>query len=108
VRIERLHPPGSAGDVRALAALLVEAVESGAAVSFLSPLTVERAEDWWRKTISGSAPGAVFLVARDGSVQLPPDLLPNLPGFQHVSLTPVVSASAETLPTTERACQAKT
>ncbi|HKA38049.1 MAG TPA: GNAT family N-acetyltransferase [Thermoanaerobaculia bacterium] len=53
-------------------------------MSFLSPLTVERAEDWWRKTISGSAPGAVFLVARDGSgiagtVQLHPAWAPNQP-----------------------------
>src|SRR5712692_9751460 len=35
-------------------------------------------------------------------------LSPHLLGFQHVSLTPTVSASAETLPTTESACQVKT
>src|SRR5713101_5004359 len=35
-------------------------------------------------------------------------LSPHLLGFQHVSLAPTVSASAETLPTTESACQVKT
>jgi hypothetical protein len=44
--IEQLIPPVSASDLRALAQLLVDAVESGAAVSFLAPLTLERAEDW--------------------------------------------------------------
>ena len=41
--IERLNPPVSEADCRSLAELLVDAVASGAAVSFLAPLTVERA-----------------------------------------------------------------
>jgi GNAT superfamily N-acetyltransferase len=82
--IERLTPPVSDADLQALARLLVDAVESGAAVSFLSPLTLERAEDWWRGTISASHSGAIFLVARDadgiaGSVQLHPAWAPNQP-----------------------------
>jgi GNAT superfamily N-acetyltransferase len=53
-------------------------------VSFLAPLTLERAEDWWRKAISASGPGSIFLVARDaggivGSVQLHPAWAPNQP-----------------------------
>jgi hypothetical protein len=43
--IERLRPPASDADVRALAELLIDAVSSGAAVSFLAPLSLERAED---------------------------------------------------------------
>ncbi|MBA3565097.1 MAG: GNAT family N-acetyltransferase, partial [Gammaproteobacteria bacterium] len=71
-------------DVRALAQLLVDAVESGAAVSFLAPLTLERAEDWWRSAISASRSSAIFLVARDvdgivGTVQLHPAWAPNQP-----------------------------
>src|SRR5947207_6769963 len=82
--IERLLLPVGDSDLRALAQLLVDAVESGAAVSFLAPLTLESAEDWWRRTISVSHSGAIFLVARNvegivGSVQLHPAWAPNQP-----------------------------
>jgi GNAT superfamily N-acetyltransferase len=82
--VERLIPPVSAPDIRALAALLVDAVDSGAAVSFLAPLTLDRAEDWWRRTLSTSSERAIFLVARDedgivGTVQLHPAWAPNQP-----------------------------
>jgi hypothetical protein len=75
--IERLTQPVADSDFRALAELLVDAVESGAAVSFLAPLTVEHAEDWWRNTMASSHARAIFLVARDtegivGTVQLHP------------------------------------
>jgi GNAT superfamily N-acetyltransferase len=82
--IERLIPPVADSDLRALAQLLVDAVESGAAVSFLAPLTLERAEEWWRRVISTSHSDAIFLVARDvegivGTVQLHPAWAPNQP-----------------------------
>ena len=82
--IERLILPVSDCDLRDLARLLVDAVDSGAAVSFLAPLTLERAEDWWRKTTSASPSGAISLVARDaegivGTVQLHPAWAPNQP-----------------------------
>jgi acetyltransferase len=88
--IERLILPAGDSDLRALALLLVDAVESGAAVSFLAPLTLERAEDWWRMTISDSHPGAIFLVARDGegivgTVQLHPAWAPNQPHRAEIS-----------------------
>lgn len=82
--IERLHLPAGDADIRDLARLLVDAVESGAAVSFLAPLPLERAEAWWRRTLSASDPRAIFLVARDtegiaGTVQLHPAWAPNQP-----------------------------
>jgi GNAT superfamily N-acetyltransferase len=82
--VERLNPPVSGVDLRDLAQLLADAVESGAAVSFLAPLTLERAEDWWREITSASPSGSIFLVARDadgivGSVQLHPAWAPNQP-----------------------------
>ena len=82
--IERLALPVGDSDLRALARLLVDAVDSGAAVSFLAPLTVERAEEWWRTTLSTAHTRALFLVARDGdeivgSVQLHPAWAPNQP-----------------------------
>lgn len=81
--IKRLSPPVSEADLHALAALLVDAVESGAAVSFLA-LTREQALDWWRKFFGSPASGAIVLVARDsagivGTVQLLPSWAPNQP-----------------------------
>jgi acetyltransferase len=82
--IERLRLPVCGADLRALAELLVDAVDSGAAVSFLAPLSLACAEEWWRKTVSATQTGSIFLVARDaagivGSVQLHPAWAPNQP-----------------------------
>ena len=83
-RVERLVPPVSAVDLRGLAELLIDAVESGAAVSFLAPLTLVGAEGFWRRTLAASGTGAIVLVARDaegivGTVQLHPAWAPNQP-----------------------------
>jgi ribosomal protein S18 acetylase RimI-like enzyme len=94
-RIERLNAPASEADIRGLAHLLRDAVDSGAAASFLAPLTQEMAEAWWRDTIASSGPRAVFLVVREetaagtpsvsddgaivGTVQLQPSWAPNQP-----------------------------
>jgi acetyltransferase len=82
--IERLTIPVSDSDFHALAQLLADAVDSGAAVSFLGPLTLDRAEVWWRKIIAEAHSAAIFLVARDaegivGAVQLHPAWAPNQP-----------------------------
>jgi GNAT superfamily N-acetyltransferase len=82
--IERLTLPATDAEVRGLAQLLVDAVASGAAVSFLAPLTLERAEAWWRNVLAGADPRAIFLIARDsevivGTVQLHPAWAPNQP-----------------------------
>ncbi len=79
-----MAPQAGETDLRALARLLVDAVDSGAAVSFLAPLALGRAEDWWRRTLSSSHSGAIFLVAREGgeivgTVQLHPAWAPNQP-----------------------------
>lgn len=81
--IERLKLPVSEADLGALAEVLADAVESGAAVSFLA-LTRAQAESWWRKLFSAPASGAIYIVARDakgivGSVQLHPSWAPNQP-----------------------------
>ncbi len=79
--IERLSAPASEADLGALADLLVDAVASGAAVSFLR-LTHEEAVAWWRTLLR--ADGPIVLVARDadgiaGSVQVHPSWAPNQP-----------------------------
>lgn len=61
--IERLRTPVDEADLRALAGLLVDAVGSGAAVSFIS-VTQAEAEDWWRRQLANSASGSIHLVAR--------------------------------------------
>src|SRR5580765_6310774 len=80
--IEQLIAPVSDADYQDLARLLVDAVDSGASVSFLAPLTLDRAEAWWRDTVASAREGAVFLVARDdegivASVQMHPAWAPN-------------------------------
>lgn len=85
-RIERLSPEGvTDADVHALGEVLVDAVDSGAAVSFLAPLAAADAQAWWRKQFATAHLKAVFLVARDengeivGTVQLQPAWAPNQP-----------------------------
>src|SRR5262252_3458871 len=82
--IERLQSPLAEADRRALGRLLVDAVDSGAAVSFMAPLTQERAEAFWVETLEKSHQRAVFLVARHasgiaGTVQMHPAWAPNQP-----------------------------
>jgi ribosomal protein S18 acetylase RimI-like enzyme len=68
-----------------LSDLLIDCVEGGASVSFMHPLTRERAEAFWRRVADGvAAGGRVLLVAEDergvcGSVQLVLDLPENQP-----------------------------
>lgn len=81
---QRLRTPATDSDLDDLAALLVDAVETGAAVSFLAPLTPHVAREWWQRAISTLHPRAVVLVARDergivGTVQLQPAWAPNQP-----------------------------
>src|SRR5262249_34374062 len=72
------------GDLRDLASLLVDAVDSGAAVSFLAPLSLDFAEEWWRNTMRTANSKAIFFAARNaegivGTVQLHPAWAPNQP-----------------------------
>lgn len=82
--IEAVPKPAAAADLDELARLLVDAVESGASVSFMSPLATSDAREWWRTTLERAHPRAVVLVARDdrgivGSVSLHPAWAPNQP-----------------------------
>ncbi len=76
VEIIRLDGAGAAAAVPALADVLRDCVDGGASVSFLSPLSVVRAEAFWERVADGVRHGATaLLVARDsvgiqGTVQL--------------------------------------
>jgi GNAT superfamily N-acetyltransferase len=71
--------------IDALAAVLIDCVEGGASVSFMHPLTHERAVAFWRRVAQGVAAGErALLVAEDaqglcGTVQLVFDLPENQP-----------------------------
>jgi len=70
--------------VAGLTDVLLDAVQSGAGVSFMADLTREAAAAWWRRTLEGATPRTVILVARDesgvvGTVQLQPAWPPNQP-----------------------------
>lgn len=80
--IDALGRPPAPSDIDDLARLLVDAVDSGAGVSFMRGLTEADARAWWYDTLESADPRAVFLVARDdrgiaGTVQLQPAWAPN-------------------------------
>ncbi len=70
--------------VQELAAVLVDAINGGAGISFMADLRLDEAVEWWRKTLGASSPRTVVLIARDeqgivGTVQLQPSWAPNQP-----------------------------
>ena len=82
--VEILDRPPSGADLDGLAALLVNAVESGASVSFMPPLSIESARIWWHDTLAHAHPSGRCFVARDdraivGTVLLQPAWQPNQP-----------------------------
>jgi ribosomal protein S18 acetylase RimI-like enzyme len=82
--IAALPTPVSEADLAQLAALLVDAIDSGASTSFLPPLAPERALAWWRSSVAIDDPRGATLVVRDddgiaGCVQLVPAWAPNQP-----------------------------
>jgi GNAT superfamily N-acetyltransferase len=63
-----LSPEAAREEIDALSAVLLDCVEGGASVSFMAPLTQERAEAFWRGVAEGVAAGErILLVARDRS-----------------------------------------
>lgn len=82
--IQHLHAVSDV-HVQGLAELLIDCVEGGASVSFMHPLAVAKAEDFWRRVGERVARGEVaLLVAEDaigvaGTVQLILDQPENQP-----------------------------
>jgi GNAT superfamily N-acetyltransferase len=83
-RIRRLTAP-NADDLRSLADVLIDCVAGGASVSFMHPLSVEKALAFWQGVADGAARGQRgLLVAEDdtgivGTVQLVLDQPENQP-----------------------------
>ena len=82
--LRRLHALDDA-QLGGLADVLIDCVEGGASVSFMHPLTRDRAVAFWRRVAQGVAAGErALLVAEDaqglcGTVQLVVDLPENQP-----------------------------
>lgn len=82
--LRRLHAVDDA-HIHGLASVLIDCVEGGASVSFMHPLTRERAVAFWRRVAQGVAAGnRALLIAEDahglcGTVQLVFDLPENQP-----------------------------
>jgi len=82
--VRRLHTVTDA-DIEPLAGVLIDCVDGGASVSFMAPLTRERALAFWRRVAQGVNDGLrALIVAEDsdgvcGTVQLIFDLPENQP-----------------------------
>ncbi|WP_373371469.1 MULTISPECIES: GNAT family N-acetyltransferase [Microvirga] len=64
--IVSLSPQDAREQIGALSAVLIDCVEGGASVSFMSPLTQERADVFWQGVADGVAAGErILLVAQD-------------------------------------------
>jgi GNAT superfamily N-acetyltransferase len=68
VIIRELTPQEAHEQIGALSAVLIDCVEGGASVSFMLPLTQERADAFWQGVAEGVAAGErILLVAQDSS-----------------------------------------
>ncbi|MBD2747366.1 GNAT family N-acetyltransferase [Microvirga sp. BT688] len=66
VIIRQLTPKEAHEQIGALSAVLIDCVEGGASVSFMLPLTQERADAFWQGVADGVAAGErILLVAQD-------------------------------------------
>jgi len=84
IRIRRVTHP-TAENIAELSAVLIDCVEGGASVSFMLPMTIDKAQRFWRKVAVGAADGErILLVAEDGdgimgTVQVVLDMPENQP-----------------------------
>jgi GNAT superfamily N-acetyltransferase len=82
--VEALAFPVCESDLDGLAEVLLDAVSSGASVSFMASLDRATARDWWHRTLDALGPKGLAVVARDGGtivgcVLLQPAWAPNQP-----------------------------
>jgi GNAT superfamily N-acetyltransferase len=68
IAIHVLNPKEAREQIGALSAVLIDCVEGGASVSFMAPLTGERADAFWHGVADGVAAGErILLIAREPS-----------------------------------------
>ena len=86
MRVEPLDPARYEAAIPELAALLVDAVDSGSSVNFMAGATAEQTAGWWRARVDAVRSGKITLfVARDdadriiGSTLIDRSINPNSP-----------------------------
>lgn len=67
VTIRSLTPGEAAGQVGALSDVLIDCVEGGASVSFMLPMTWDKADAFWRRVAEGVASGERILLVAEVS-----------------------------------------
>ncbi len=86
IALQRLDGAQTLAAIDVLADVLIDCVQGGASVSFMQPLTRERATAFWRKVAEGVARGERALLvarwrepgsARDGEIVGQPPLAPS-------------------------------
>ena len=70
VRIVTLDGPSAWAAIESLTEVLIDCVERGASVSFMSPLTQERAEAFWEDVAEGVARGDRVLLAAEAGGEI--------------------------------------
>ncbi|SMG55279.1 GNAT family N-acetyltransferase [Paraburkholderia susongensis] len=71
VTVRRLGPNEASACVEALAEVLIDCVEGGASVSFMLPISREKALAFWRTVANGVALGErTLLIAEDGNGEI--------------------------------------
>jgi len=67
--IRAIDPRGDA-DIAGLCDVLIDCVEGGASVSFMLPMTIQKADAYWRKVAASAIRGerAVLVAERDGEI----------------------------------------
>ena len=70
-QVERVEPHDTAAVLSALTDILLDCVDGGASVSFMSPLSRDKAQTFWRGVLDSMARGErIVLVARDAQQRL--------------------------------------
>jgi GNAT superfamily N-acetyltransferase len=70
-QVERVEPQDTADVLPALTDILLDCVDGGASVSFMSPLSRDKAQAFWRGVLDSMARGErIVLVAREGNDRL--------------------------------------
>lgn len=70
-QVERVEPHDTADVLPALTDILLDCVDGGASVSFMSPLSRDKAQTFWRGVLDSMARGErIVLVARDAQQRL--------------------------------------
>jgi GNAT superfamily N-acetyltransferase len=85
IRVRRLAPAEASARIPELCEVLIDCVEGGASVSFMAPMTADKASLFWRRVAQGVASGErALLVAQnnDGRVVGTVQLLMTLPENQ--------------------------